>query len=280
MLPTVIEDLIRNPGGAQAITIKAANRSRDPNQVVPDHIAKSAAIPFGSTSDGSQRYLTGFGLPFEDTLNLLNGPLRGDLTDTLREVGGRSNPFIKGAAEQAFGRSLFQDGPMGGRELTDLDPPVGRTISNVKDILTGGNTKKANPFPSQMGEFIVSNSPLSRFATTARTLTDKRKWETKDAMVNPLTGLGLNLLTGVRVNDVSPQAQDSILNDRLARALKDLGGRTFSRPYVSDDREASMTPEEKKLSDELLEGLKRLQERFKGRRESKEKAEVASAVAS
>lgn len=271
-LPTTTMELIQNPGGPMATTIKLANRSRNPEEVVPDHIASTVGIPVGETSDGSKRYLTGFGLGFEDSLNLLNGPLRLNPMETLRELGGRSNPVLKGAFEMMTGRSLFQDGPVGGKELTELDPPIGRTLSNISDLATGERTKKAEPFISPMFEHLVANSPASRFTSTARTITDPRKWE------NPITGLGMNLLTGARVNDVSPQAQDAIYSERLARELKEMGGRTFQRPYISDEREAQMTPEERAKGEMILGEIDKVGKRFKARRENKEAEEKLKEV--
>ncbi|QDV24777.1 hypothetical protein [Aureliella helgolandensis] len=271
MLPVVLEELITSPGGPMAQTVRAINRARAPEDSIPEHIASTAAIPLGTKSDGSKSYLTGFGLAFEDSLNLANGLLRMNPVETAKEIAGRSSPFIKGPAEAIFGRSLFFDGPFGGRELEDMDPTIGRTMSNVRDIATGANTRDVDPFISQGFEHAFSNSPLSRLGTTARTLTDKRKWERPQ-------DLAMNLLTGMRVSDVSPDAQDAIYRERLARSLKDMGGRTFSRPYISDAREEAMSPEELAAAEEVLNELGVIDKRFKARREVREAEEAGRSI--
>lgn len=248
-----------------ASTIKVVNRARDRDANVPDHIASTAAIPMGTKSDGSNSYLTGFGLAFEDSLNLANGPLRGNVAETLREVAGRTNPLVKTGMETMFGRSLFFDGPGGGKELQDLDPTLGRTRDNIKRILTGEETtSKSGPLlGSNALEQVVANSPFARAATTARTLTDARKWERPDHLL-------MNLGTGLRVNDVSPAAQDAVYRDRLAQAIKDVGGRTYTRPYISDIAEAKMSPEQLAEAQSMLDELKVIDKRFKARREADE----------
>lgn len=270
-LPLVAEELVTNPGGPMAQVIKLANRARNPGEIVPDFISQTVGLPMGEGEDGSKRYLTGLGFGFEDSLNLLNGPLRMDPQETLRELGGRSNALVKGAAELAFGRSLFQDGPGGGRELADMDPAVGRTLTNIHDLATGEKTQTAPPFIHPLVEFGVSNSPLSRFASTARTLTDPRKWERPE-------GLAMNLLTGARVSDVSPKAQDAIYMERLGQEIKKMGGRTFSRPYFSDAKEAQMTEAEKVQSKLLLDEINNVTKRFKVRRESEDSKRITDAL--
>jgi len=261
-LPTALEELVTNPGGPMGQTVRVINKARDEDANIPDHIAATAAIPFGTKSDGSNSYFTGFGLAFEDALNLANGPLRGNVTESLREVAGRSNPIAKATVENMFGRSLFFDGPGGGRELETLDPNLGRTRDNLLQMLTGEATEgQSKPLlGSNALEQIVANSPFARAATTARTLTDARKWERP-------TDLIMNLGTGMRVNDVSPAAQDSVYRARLAEAIKAMGGRTYSRPYFSDATEGSMTPEQLAQGQQMMDQLKVIDKRFKQRRE-------------
>src|SRR5690606_22560253 len=97
----------------------------------------------------------------------------------------------------------------GGRDLLDMDPTIGRTISNVSELLGGEpwetGSGQAKPFLGQGVEFAAANSPLSRLFSTVRTATDPRKYE------GPLPGAGVaaNLLTGLRVHDLSPAARDA-----------------------------------------------------------------------
>jgi hypothetical protein len=104
-------------------------------------------------------------------------------------------------------------------------------------------------------EFAVSNSPLTRYVTTARQLTDPRK--------HPIS-LGVNLLTGARVSDVSPAAQDAVLAQRADALTKQIGGRTFSRTYIPD--EENLSPADQELAAELAELKKLLARRARVRR--------------
>ena len=260
---TIADELFHRPGGPMAQTIRAANTARDPHEPAPDYVLDTMAIPLGEKSDGSRSYMTGLGLMHEDALNLLNGVLRLDAEELSREVLGRSNPLFKAVVEIPTGESLFQRGPHGGRDLEDVDPPIGRTISNIKDAFTGERTQDADPFISQQFEYLVANSPASRFVNTVRTATDSRKWE------NPLH-LMANLGTGVRVTDISPVAQDAIANERLGKLLEELGAREFSTTYVPDNKKARLTEEEKQLVELLEQQKKVLNERFRIRREAKE----------
>jgi hypothetical protein len=256
--PVVAHTLATSPGGLMAQTVKHS-ASNDRSDITPDYIAETAAIPLGQQPDGSDRYLTGLGLPHEDTLSFLSSP--GNL---LRSGGlealSRMNPLVKGPLEFATGQSFFQKGPSGGRSLDDLDPTVGRLLANVS------GQKDAVP-TSQLLETVLSNSPLSRALTTARTLTDERK------------GLGakaLNTLTGVRVTDVSPAAQESVLREAVQQMLKEVPeSRSYSRSYVPKDAKAAMDPEKQAIVSRYESILKTLGERAKKRAEERKRQELA-----
>lgn len=251
-------ELTQNPGGAMSQTIQAVESMRDPDANAPDYIRETASIPIMTMEDGTQRYLTGFGLGFEDPAQF-GGLLKGDLRQAGREAASRMNPLLKAPIEYLTGASLYQDGPFGGRAIEDLDPPVGRTLSNISDLLSGERTVKPDPFISQDVEFILANSPLARVNNTARTVTDPRKWE------NPLALL-TNVFSGVKISDVSPGAQDAILRERAAKELKRMGGRTFTTPYLPEDRLARMSEEEATKAEALKNLLKALSDRAKQRR--------------
>jgi hypothetical protein len=249
---------------------------------VPDHIASTAAVPWGGKgADGSQSYITGFGLPFEDALNLVDAPLRMAFGDKslpeevrggLREIASRSNPlFAKPAVELMAGQSMFFDGPGGGRALDDLDPTLGRIRSNITDMISGEQTAKADPlFGMPSLEYAFSNSPFARVGTTVRQVTDKRK------LSGPLK-MALNLLSGVKINDVSPSVMDSLIRDRIGELLKERGARKYSRDYLPEDAAAKLSEEDQQEVDVLLQSLKVIDKRFKIRREEKEKLKEENA---
>jgi hypothetical protein len=243
---SVIRNLIDNPGGGIGQTIRATSLAGDPNAITPEYIAQTASIPLGRNEDGSDRYITNFGLPHEDIMQFAGG----NVQDSLLEAGSRLNPLLKAPLEWATGESFFQTGPGGGRDLADLDPTVGRTISN----LLGEEQPVSTP---RSLEFALANSPVSRFMTTARTLSDRRKYDPLGAM---------NFLTGVRVSDISPEQRDREAITRLGEQLKEVGARTFSNVYVPEEVKEGLSQSEL----EMLGLLKSI-----GRRQGARRREAA-----
>lgn len=224
MVPYTLRRLWEKPGGALAQTIRAENRASGGDASTPDYISDTASIPIGQAADGTKRYITGFGLPLEDPLSFLGGGVRGGLM----EAASRLNPVLKAPLEWATGESFFQKGPEGGRDLEDMDPVVGRFLSNVL------GREKPVDLPDAF-EFIASNSPAARLLSTLRTASDPHKRD---------VGGALNLLTGVRVSDVSPAAQDAVIRERTTALMKELGAKSFARIYFPKDDVAQMTPEQ------------------------------------
>ena len=240
--------LTTNPGGGMGQSVRAVNAGRDDDAMLPEHIADTAAIPLPArVSDGTKRYLTGLGLMFEDPLSMLGGPRQVGL-----EALSRMNPLVKGPLEWATGQTFFQKSPRGGRPLDDLDPTLGRILANV----TGQKDAVRTP---QALEAILGNSPLTRGLTSVRQATDSRKnW------VDKLFGLG----TGVRVSDVSPQAQDAMLREWVQDAEKKIGGKTFTKSYIPDDVKAAMSVQERQNADKFEMLMNAIQNRTKQRREA------------
>jgi hypothetical protein len=242
------DTLISRPGGLMAQSIKASAGEQEPG--TPDHVASTAAIPLGDLPDGSRRYLTGFGLPTEDPVGFLGGGVRGALLEGL----SRTSPLIKGPLEWATGESFFQTGPSGGRDLRDMDPALGRLISNV----TGA--EEAYRLPEGV-EQVISNSPLTRYITLGRTLTDSRK------------GLGAkaaSAFTGLRIADVSPAARDATLRETINDAARRAGARAFER--VSFEKGADLTPDQKELQDAINALVRRAKDRAAKRKAPEKKA--------
>ncbi|MBA4019210.1 MAG: hypothetical protein C0483_18750 [Pirellula sp.] len=233
MVPYTLRRLWEKPGGAIAQTIRAENRAGGNDASIPDYVSGTASIPLGQTADGSKRFFTGFGLPFEDALSFAGGGVQGGLL----EGASRLNPLLKAPLEWATGESFFQKGPQGGRDLTDLDPTIGRILSNVSELVDGKPTDgRSKPVDLPDGlEFLAGNSPLARLLSTARAATDPRKHD----------ALGLmNLLSGFKVTDVSPASQDAMIRERSTALMKELGAKSFARTYFPKDDVANMTPEQ------------------------------------
>lgn len=217
MVPQVIDTLRSRPGGGVAQTIRASRIGQEQDKPLPEQIASGAAIPWGTREDGTQSYLTGLGLAHEVPLQFLGGGI---------ERAGRQglsmlNPLIKAPMELATNRSFYFD-----RSLDDLDPVVGRLMTNLglQNELPGGQAKPL--LNSKVLETVASNSPLSRILTTARQAMDDRK-TTGDKL--------LNAFTGARIHDISPGAQDAQIRDMLEDMMRKAGARTFSTTRFGKD---------------------------------------------
>lgn len=213
MAPVMFETLLDSPSGGLGQTIRALRQSRDDKDaLMPDHVAQTTAIPLGGSEDGSKKYLTGFGFPFEQSFSYFDGGVRGGL----REAASQLTPIIKAPLEYASGQTFFQAGSGGaGRSLNDLDPTVGRTLSNILGQAEPVDIGRTN-------EFILANSPLSRFLTVGRKLSDPRK-----SHAEKLASIGL----GINTTDVSIAAQDAVLRDRASDFMREQGARSYERVY-------------------------------------------------
>jgi hypothetical protein len=226
-LPFVLSELVNKPGGKLAQTIKLTNNVREEggSDFVPPHIGQGTAIPLGSEQEGHQRFLTGFGLPHEDILGLINfGPTALKTAEaTGAELLGRLNPLVKAPAEIVAGKQFFT-----GRDLRDLTGSGEQLVENI----TG---EKIGHYP--MFEQVLSNSPLSRVLSSARTLTDSRK--------GPLAK-ATNLLSGARVSDVDLDKYKSIAaRESLEELLRgNEGVSVFEHLSIPDEAMALMTPEQ------------------------------------
>jgi hypothetical protein len=232
MVPYTLRRLWEKPGGAIAQTIRAQNEGRSGDASAPDYVRETAAIGLGQQEDGSQRYITGFGLPFEDPLSFIGGGVQG----ALLEGASRLNPLVKAPLEWMTGESFFQKGPQGGREIEDLDPTIGRIMSNVAGWGDGQAAAYSEPvkLPTPV-EFLAANSPLSRLLTTIRAATDERKHDPAGMM---------NLLSGIKVSDISPAAQDAVTRERMQALMKSLGAKSFENVYFPKAQVAEMPPEQ------------------------------------
>jgi hypothetical protein len=242
--------LAKKPGGKLAQTIRAMESGHGADATTPDYVADTASVPLGRAADGSKRYITGFGLMPEDPLSFFGGGVRGAGMEAI----SRANPLIKAPIEWFTGQSFFQKGPLGGRPLEDMDPLVGRIVSNIT-----GKKEPSRVLPHSV-EFALANSPLSRGLSTLRTATDPRKRNIAGAA---------NLLTGLRISDISPAAQDAVLRERAAVLMKDLGARSYAEVYFPKDMLAQMPPDVRAKAEELQALMKHLGENAKTRKKAK-----------
>lgn len=268
-IPYLTKTLLDQPAGRLGQVIRAQRLSQSQEEGTPDYIAGTTSIPLGELPDGSSRYLTGFGLMHEDTPSFLtfrgNG-LFPSVQDMLAETISRMNPVLKGAIETAAGESFFQRSPMGGRDLRDMDPTLGRTVSNLSQMFGGpawqDASGRAHPLLHSGFEQIVANSPLSRLTTTVRQATDPRK--------NVATR-AVNLLTGVRLSDVSPAAREGVLREEINAYARDyLGAKVYEKVYFNKE---TIAQEEKNNPEQAaaMRQVNRLGQVLKKRREQRQK---------
>jgi hypothetical protein len=239
-LPFVIRELIDRPAGplGQVVRGQAKLSSGSDDQFVPEHIRQTLSVPIpkglpliGNVPEGVQRYLTGFGLMHEDPISLLRPGqnIYKSVTGTLSELGGRLNPLAKAPIELATNRQLFT-----GREMQDLEGSLSRTLSNV------GLYEQPPDVPILL-EQALANSPLARLMSTARTISDPRK----DAISK-----GVNLLTGVRIQDVDSEKSENIaIRESLEDLLRGTTGirRLKPRLFVRKGEEELLSPQNRLL---------------------------------
>ena len=109
--------------------------------------------------------------------------------------------------------------------------------------------------PADFAEWLAANSPASRYISTLRILTDRRKgWK----------GVATNLLTGVRITDVSPRVQESLARKAVERALEQVPGSIyFQKRYLPKEAKARLSPEEQQVAHEIDLLGRTLQRRLK-----------------
>lgn len=145
--------------------------------------------------------------------------------------------------------------------MSDLDPSMGRIRDNIKQLLTGEETRgTAKPlFGSETLEQLALSSPASRAINTVRTLTDPRKLTRPDKML-------LNLVTGLKVSDVSPASWDAAVQAKAMERLREMGARDFVRAYIPEYMKDRMTEEELTETEEIQAILTWLASRSKDRK--------------
>lgn len=212
-IPSQIEQMATHPGGVAGMTTRAAGslRQNGGEQFLPDYLGSGLALPMGGEDNGTQRFLTRMDLPAEQAFESLKGGVKGP-GNTLMGLLGQVNPLIKAPIEWGTGKQFFT-----GRDLEDLYSQTG------------------SPALDQL----IMNSPISRLATTARTIADPRKWE------NPVA-LPLNLGTGLKVSDVDMGKQRSIAEreyvQEMLRGLPAIS--KFETLSVKPELAGTLTPEE------------------------------------
>jgi len=270
-----MEELTQHPGGGMAQSVRAINRARDPYESTPEYVTETAGLPWKADflkpkDPATNRYITGLGLMHEDPLGLLgmvNRPQQLSL-----ELLSRLTPPARVPLELTFGQVSHQRDASGGRNIEDLDPNIARALQNISDTIKGTTTQDIeaplgiNKPAWQRAEVLTQMLPISRAASTVRQLFDTRK---------QLPIRAMNLLTGLRVTDVSPAAQDAILRERIDTLKRGMGAREFPTIYFPEEVKSRMSPA--KL-EKALE-MEALQRAIEGRKRKRKKDQLKAAFA-
>jgi hypothetical protein len=203
----------------------------DPEGYIPEYMRSGLAIPLGEADEaGTQSYLSGLGLPFEEAMSRLK--VGRGVADTAQQTGmgmlGMLRPELKGPLEFLAGRQFFT-----GREMKDLVPGKIASVGGLFDDET------ARPISQ-----LLANSPASRVVSTLNKFLDERK-HTPEGVAGLLSGL----VTGTRVTDVDLNKWQQIDARRAAeRALREEEPiRELSTFYVKPEDKGQITPEQARL---------------------------------
>lgn len=254
-IPLIFEELTQRPGGAMAQTIKWSARRRGETPLpIPDYLEQGTVVPQGKSEDGTLKFISGLGLPYEDAFQFLPKSLTPTslIREPAMEVASRMSPILKAPMELMFNQSLFQPA----RPLDQLDPNAARLLANI----TGDKGPVSPLAGSPFLEHLLANSPLSRVLTTGRMLSDPRKTK-KEKLAQ--------FFTGLRTTDISPQVQEGVIRDAVEKRMRsDFGSRQFPVTYIPEDRYNEMSPETQAAADRFNNMLKELQRRQRARKES------------
>jgi hypothetical protein len=290
MTKKVASELIEHPGfalkdgkwtGRMSVAIRAQGGGQREDQPLPDYLTQTAAIPLGKLAGGGQRFLTSLGLMHEDTLSFLGD----SVLDTGTEILSRTHPIPKAILELITGESFFQRGPMGGRELREMDPPLGRLLTNLglREEAPGGRARPVGEkyFGGKLESLLSNINPFLRGVFTARTSTDPRKALFAN-VAEPPTGIlsripgpavGFNVLTGVKVSDLSPAARDRAMRERLDQiTLDELGGRGLTQTWIPPEeieRMRLIDPAQAQKMEQRNMLMKLIGKRFRDRKKEK-----------
>jgi hypothetical protein len=222
-LPLQIENALTNPGVINA-QYKPFNQPEPGGKgYVPSYLSSGVALPVGPEEDGKRQYVSKLGLPAEEAferLHFRNG--LPDLQRTALDYMGTLNPVLKAPLEQLFNTQFHTQ-----RKLSDLKAPQAATA-------IGHLFGEDNP---QLLSQVLSNSPFTRFATSADKLLDPRK-----SIAQKLVNLG----TGVRVTDVDTEKQRAVeLRAELERMMQGHPNLSkYTSFYVKPEQVANLSPEE------------------------------------
>lgn len=219
-LPFQVEQLINQPSRI-GLPLRAFDAARG-DTYVPEYMQNSLAVPIGQEKDGTQRFMSSFGLPFEEALGhiKMDGAMP-SLSKTALNYMGTMTPFIKGPLEQIMDKQFHT-----GRNLSDLRPTgVASAFGNLDEDV-------AQPIAQ-----FLANTPATRFISAIDKISDPRKGVVPKAA---------NLLSGFKVSDVNMEKMRAIdAREMLSRMLAGNSNVSkFTNYYVKPENRQALTPED------------------------------------
>lgn len=219
----VVESMLEKPGGLYAQAVRGMNTLQRPSEDtyipagmrqqftmrIPDELMAAIGMP---VPEGMQATLRDFDFPGMDAVSWWQP---NSVQETLANILGQTNPFIKGAAELAFNRDLFSKRP-----LEESNP----AINKVYRYLSGGDNL------SPVAKVIGSNIPgTQRIVGLAGGLLDDRI-----PLPQRLAKEAFNATTGVKEALIDPDWKYGDMREQLGKDL---------RPYKKEFLVSSIDPE-------------------------------------
>lgn len=234
------KQLVQNPGGIYAQTIRGFNRFQESDEktYVPEALRQSFAIRvsddlkrrLGIGKSDSTTFVRDFDIPGHDVLSLfqpgwgLYRPVRG----TMQNLAQQTNPLIQAGIELASGQDLFSRRP-----LEDSDSSIDR----IYRLLFRTN-ENMDPAVRQLIELI----PGPRLSGPIGTLIGPR---TPTPLNQRVLKTVANTLSGVKFQDVDRAYQ---LQDAMRLLSEDFGTnmRKATRSFIPKDIQPTLSEEQMK----------------------------------
>ena len=240
-----IESLLTKPGGGYAQMIRAMSTLQRPTDdtYIPDALRQSFALRLptrdeddnkivqdvltnmGFGLDGNTTFLRDFDVPGVDMLSLLaiKPTIFGSMQDTATNIALQTQPFVQTAASLASGQDLFSK------------RPIRQARGSLDKIYSGLLGREARVDPAL--KMIANLIPTPRVAGVAGNLLDPRL-----PLAQRLPKTFINAMTGVKLQDVSPEYELSEARRKAAEKLEAFMT-DYTESYIPKDR-LPQVPEE------------------------------------
>lgn len=243
-------EFARRPRLLNAITHarSSAEAQLGENEVLPERVADSFALPFGKDETGNMRYMTSLGLPHEASLNMLSAV--SSPKGFRKNILGAMHPAAKLPLEAATNRDFFFGDKFG--SYTQAPNVLPRFLTTE---VKGKNGKVRYEIPGFYRE-LFDAAPTSRMLKTLdRFLDDKRT----------LFDATLQSISGVRIQSVDQKRELRTAIETYLKSKVDSGQVIEFSNWIAkgDPKDA---PEDLKIVLAGLRDMRKKKKKKKGRR--------------